>query len=241
MTGGLWLLLTGHSPYRQWEVYRKVRLIVVANAEDEASVPSSARRSRSCWRSVFPDSRAMMARGRDLNDLVRLVATKQLDAALMREEDAWIALRGTGRFADNGKVPFRTLAQFDASSSSAAMTCRTPSPTRSLKPCPSNGRKSAPQLRTAREVRSRLQRRESRCIPARRSTTRTTRNRVGSPTWRGRRSAMRRRRFVFAAAPAGAKNARGRDVSPHSESRKASSCLRCSSGNALYRLVTPAA
>ena len=80
-----------------------------------------------------------------------------------------------------------------------------------------------------------------RFIRAHWSITRTTRNRVGNATWRGRRSAMRRRRFVFAAAPAGAKNARGRDVSPHSESRKASSCLRCSSGNALYRLVTPAA
>ena len=113
MTGGLWLLLTGHSPYRQWEVYRKVRLIVVANAEDEASVRLGQAIAELLAKHL-PDSRAMMARARDLNDLVRLVATKQLDAALMREEDAWIALRGTGRFADNGKVPFRTLAQFDA-------------------------------------------------------------------------------------------------------------------------------
>ena len=212
MTGGLWLLLTGHSPYRQWEVYRKVRLIVVANAEDEASV-RLGQAIAGLLAKHLPDSRAMMARARDLNDLVRLVATKQLDAALMREEDAWIALRGTGRFADNGKVPFRTLA---------------------------------PRRRTAREVRGRLQRRESRSIPARTSTTRTTRDTEGNaagssfalgagdlPPRGGGASTARRR-------PRGA-NARARGVSPHSVSRKARSCLLCSAGNALYRLVTPAA
>ena len=31
---GLWLVLTAHSPYRQWEVYRKVRLVVLVNAEE---------------------------------------------------------------------------------------------------------------------------------------------------------------------------------------------------------------
>jgi TRAP-type uncharacterized transport system substrate-binding protein len=113
MTGGLWLLLTGHSPYRQWEVYRKVRLIVVANAEDGASV-RLGQAIAGLLAKHLPDSRAMMARARDINDLVRLVATKQLDTALMREEDAWMAFRGTGRFADNGNVPLRTLAQCDA-------------------------------------------------------------------------------------------------------------------------------
>ena len=87
MTGGLWLVLTGHSPYRQWEVYRKVRLIVVVNAEDEASV-RLGQAIAGLLAKHLPDSRAMMSRARDLNDLVRLVATKQLDAALMREEDA---------------------------------------------------------------------------------------------------------------------------------------------------------
>jgi hypothetical protein len=35
---GSWLLLTGHSPYRQWEVYRKTRLIVLVNSEEAATV-----------------------------------------------------------------------------------------------------------------------------------------------------------------------------------------------------------
>ena len=36
--GGLWLALSGHSPYRQWEVYRKTRLIVLVSAAEHPSV-----------------------------------------------------------------------------------------------------------------------------------------------------------------------------------------------------------
>ena len=108
---GLWLVLTGHSPYRQWDVYRKVRLVVVVNAEEAASVQLGEAVAGLLARHL-PESRAMMARARDINDVVRLLASKQLDTALMREEDASAAFAGSGRFADNGKVPLRALAQF---------------------------------------------------------------------------------------------------------------------------------
>ena len=111
LAGGLWLALTGHSPYRQWEVYRKVRLVLVVDAEDAASV-KLGQAIAGLLATHLPESRATMARARDLNDLVRLVASKQLDTALMREDDASIAVRGTGRFADNGSVPLRALARF---------------------------------------------------------------------------------------------------------------------------------
>jgi TRAP-type uncharacterized transport system substrate-binding protein len=112
MAGGAWLLLTGHSPYRQWEVYRKVRLVLLVDAEDAASV-RLGQAITGVLSKHLPESRAMTARARDINDLVRLIATRQLDTALMREDDAWTALSGTGRFADNGNVPLRTLAQLD--------------------------------------------------------------------------------------------------------------------------------
>src|SRR5262245_22973219 len=107
---GSWLLLTAHSPYRQWEVYRRVRLIVLVNAEEAPSV-QLGQAIAALLAKYLPESRAMMARARDVNDLVRLIASKQLDTALLREEDAAAALMGTGRFADNGKVPLRALAQ----------------------------------------------------------------------------------------------------------------------------------
>jgi TRAP-type uncharacterized transport system substrate-binding protein len=108
---GLWLTLTGHSPYRQWDVYRKVRLVVVVNAQESASV-QLGQAIAGLLAKHLPDTRAMLARARDINDVVRLLASKQLDTALMREEDASEAFGGAGRFADNGKVPLRALAQF---------------------------------------------------------------------------------------------------------------------------------
>jgi len=110
---GSWLLLAGHSPYRQWEVYRKVRLIVLVNAEEEASV-QLGQAIAAVLAKHLPESKAMMARARDLKDVVRLIASKQLDTALLREEDAAAAFMGAGPFADNGKVPLRALAQCGA-------------------------------------------------------------------------------------------------------------------------------
>lgn len=108
--GGLWLILTGHSPYRQWEVYRKIRLMVLANAEEAESV-QLGQALAGLLAKHLPESRAMLARARDINDVVRLIATKQLDTALLRQSDAYAAFVGTGQFADNGKVPLRALAQ----------------------------------------------------------------------------------------------------------------------------------
>jgi TRAP-type uncharacterized transport system substrate-binding protein len=110
LAGGLWLVVTGHSPYRQWEVYRKIRLVVLVSAEDAASV-QLGQAIAGLLAKHLPESRAMMSRARDTNDLVRLIASKQLDTALMREEDAAAAFRGAGRFADNGTIPLRALAQ----------------------------------------------------------------------------------------------------------------------------------
>ena len=107
---GSWLLLTGHSPYRQWEVYRKARLIVLVNSEEAASAQLGLAIAALLAKHL-PESKAMMARARDINDVVRLIASKQLDTALLREEDAAAAFMGAGRFADNGKVPLRALAQ----------------------------------------------------------------------------------------------------------------------------------
>jgi TRAP-type uncharacterized transport system substrate-binding protein len=110
---GSWLLLTGHSPYRQWEVYRKVRLIVLVNAEEAACV-QLGQALAAMLAKYRPESRAMLARARDLNDVMRLIASKQLDTALLREEDAAAASTGAGKFADNGRVPLRALAQCGA-------------------------------------------------------------------------------------------------------------------------------
>lgn len=107
--GGLWLALAGHSPYRHWEVHRKTRLVLLANAADAASVELGSELAK-MYLQRLPESRAMMARARDGNDLVRLLASKQLEVAVMRAADAHAALTGEAPYADSGGVRLRALA-----------------------------------------------------------------------------------------------------------------------------------
>jgi TRAP-type uncharacterized transport system substrate-binding protein len=106
---GLWFALTAHSPYRQWEIHRKTRLVLLASAADAQSVALGAALAK-LYLQRLPDSRAVMARARDGNDLVRLLASKQLDIAVMRELDAHAASAGKAPYADGGGVRLRALA-----------------------------------------------------------------------------------------------------------------------------------
>jgi TRAP-type uncharacterized transport system substrate-binding protein len=109
LTGGAWLALTGHSPYRQWEVHRKTRLVLLVSASEQPSV-LLGNLLAAIYAQRLPESRAMMARARDTNDLVRLMASRQLDVALIRESDAYAALVGEAPYADSGAVQLRALA-----------------------------------------------------------------------------------------------------------------------------------
>jgi hypothetical protein len=109
MAGGLWLALSAHSPYRQWDVHRKTRLIVLVSATEQQSVLLGSILA-AIYVQRLPESRATMARARDNNDVVQLMASKQLDVALLRERDAYAALVGEGPYADSGTPRLRALA-----------------------------------------------------------------------------------------------------------------------------------
>ena len=106
---GLWLGLTAHSPYRQWDVHRKTRLVVLVSAAEPPSVALGGMLA-SIYAKRLPESRAVMARARDTNDLVRLMASKQLDVALLHERDAYAAAAGEAPYADSGAPRLRALA-----------------------------------------------------------------------------------------------------------------------------------
>jgi NMT1-like family len=98
--------LMGHSPYRQWQVYRKSRLIIVTSAAEyplgEAVATLLARH--------LPESRALATRAGDSLEVVKLLASNQLDLAILTAPDARDAYEGRGRFASEGAVPLRALA-----------------------------------------------------------------------------------------------------------------------------------
>jgi TRAP-type uncharacterized transport system substrate-binding protein len=106
---GLWLALSAHSPYRQWDVHRKTRLIVLVSRAEQPSVALGSALA-AVYAQQLPESRATIARARDTNDLVRLIATKQLDVALLRERDAYAAAAGQAPYADSGAPRLRALA-----------------------------------------------------------------------------------------------------------------------------------
>jgi TRAP-type uncharacterized transport system substrate-binding protein len=106
---GLWLGLSAHSPYRQWDVHRKMRLIVLVSRDEPSSVTLGSALA-AVYAQQLPDSRAVMARARDTNDVVRLMASKQLDVALLRERDADAAAAGRAPYADSGAPRLRALA-----------------------------------------------------------------------------------------------------------------------------------
>ena len=106
-------LLMGHTPYRQWQVYRKNRLIFVASEVDEVSLRLGASIEQELA-ARLPQSKAMMATTATPVDVVGLLASSQLDVALLTSDDAYEAVKGAGKFKGQA-VPLRALAVFGSS------------------------------------------------------------------------------------------------------------------------------
>jgi len=107
---GAFLLLTAHSPYRQWDAYRRARLVIVASFEEEEAVRLGLRLAAAVAERV-PETRAMLSRARDTNDLFRLVASRQIDVALVGEADAHAAVVGAQGWGGGAGIPLRSLAR----------------------------------------------------------------------------------------------------------------------------------
>ena len=106
-------LLMGHTPYRQWQAYRKNRLIFVASEVDEVSLRLGASIAEALA-ARLPQSKAMMATTATAVDVVSLLTSAQLDVALLTSDDAYEVVKGAGKF-EGRAVPLRTLAVFGPS------------------------------------------------------------------------------------------------------------------------------
>jgi len=99
----------GHSPYRQWQVYRKSRLIIVTSAAEPDSYPLGDAIATLLARHL-PESHALAGRAGDALEIVKLLSSRQLDLAILTAGDARDAHAGLGRFAVEGAQPLRALA-----------------------------------------------------------------------------------------------------------------------------------
>ena len=103
------LTLMGHSPYRQWAVYRQTHLVVVA----DESAPGAAAACEAVARAVaaaVARSRAVPADARSPVEVVKLLRSRQLPLGLLLADDAADALLGRGPFAGEAPLPLRALA-----------------------------------------------------------------------------------------------------------------------------------
>ncbi len=105
-----WIALSGHSPYRQFQIYRKTRLIILHTRSD-ARAASLADALAALFAKHWPDSQAITARARDSVDLVKLIKSAQLDVALLSAAEAAAARQGIDAFARSGKTSLAVLAQ----------------------------------------------------------------------------------------------------------------------------------
>lgn len=106
--GLAWLAVSAHTPYRQWKVYRKRRLLIVGAKTD----PAGYRLTRAVAETLaaqLPDSHARPSRASNTARLASLLRTKQMDVAVLARAEAVALRRGHGTFRDVGPVELRAL------------------------------------------------------------------------------------------------------------------------------------
>jgi hypothetical protein len=104
-----WVLLSGHSPYRKFQIYRKTRLIVMA-PNDDARAGVVADSLAAFFATYWKDSKSIPGRAQTAPDLVRLLLSSQLDVAVLAQKEAVSARAGVDRYAKQGPVALCALA-----------------------------------------------------------------------------------------------------------------------------------
>jgi hypothetical protein len=104
------VLLGGHTPYGQWTVYRQRNLFIVASRTDPAAL-DLARSVAKGLATELPESHARMTRATDPVRIASLLATGQLDVAIVSRGEAAAMLAGAGDYRAVGPVPLRKLAE----------------------------------------------------------------------------------------------------------------------------------
>ena len=93
--GGMAFWLSGHTPYRQWIVYRSERLMIVASRKEAPAFPLAKSLARDLSQTI-PDARAEAARAPTIRHITRLVLSKQIPVAIMTQSQALDMIQGTG-------------------------------------------------------------------------------------------------------------------------------------------------
>jgi hypothetical protein len=106
------VVLTGHTPYGQWTVYRKRNLFIVASRDDAQALALARKLVEGLLREL-PEAHARVTRASNSVRIASLLATGQLDVAVVSRGEAADMYAGSGSFREIGPTPLRLLAEFD--------------------------------------------------------------------------------------------------------------------------------
>lgn len=105
-----WIFSTGHTPYRQWVVFRERHLFVVTSRTDGSSY-ELGKRVAEVLATHLPTSRARVTRAPNMERIGSLISTKQFGVALLSRNYAAAMLQGLPPFDEYGPVPLRTIIE----------------------------------------------------------------------------------------------------------------------------------
>lgn len=108
----LWLAVSAHTPYRQWTVYRRKHLLLLAHRDDPRTY-ETAKTLAAIFLERLPESKARVTRAPHLHRVASLLATDQMQFAVLRQTDAETMLRGAPPLDPYGKVPLTAIAALD--------------------------------------------------------------------------------------------------------------------------------
>jgi hypothetical protein len=104
------LLLSGHSPYRQWMVYRETHLLIITSRDDLGG-DDLGEQLAALLREALPDSKAAVGRGPRAQRIASLLSSRQAEVGVLSRANALAMYRGAPPFEQYGALPLRVLVQ----------------------------------------------------------------------------------------------------------------------------------
>ena len=105
------VVASGHTPYRQWTVYRRKHLLIGTCRADEPTYPLG-KHIAATLEEFLPESKARVSRAPDQIRLASLITTGQLQIVLFAEQDVTALRDGAAPFEDFGATELTALFRF---------------------------------------------------------------------------------------------------------------------------------
>jgi hypothetical protein len=109
----VWCVASAHTPYRQWQVYRRRHLLIGTSKTDARSY-ALGKQIVSVLAQHLPESSPRVTRGPDPWRLASLLTTAQLEVVVLAEADVAALRDGRPPFEAFGPTELRTLFCFGA-------------------------------------------------------------------------------------------------------------------------------